>query len=176
MNLCFGARLILWSVIIIILLVLCWQNEVVSHERVCTFKGGLFCVCFLRIEEKVLVAFASNTSECSSQLLIDGLESKLHRVLWESERGRGRATWTAVDRRDELTPCPPDGIHYEEIENSPASFFSGFFFPSCEDYCRIATCLQHPAVMDIKTVGFLRTVVLLNKIRKERLSKDLSLC
>lgn len=106
------------------------KQKLYSDERGYSFKDVIFFSYFLRIKEKVsvqvAVVFAPNRSKCTSQLLIDGFPSKLHPVL----REKRRATWTIAGRRNELTPCPPDGIHYEEIENSPVRFFRGFLPPA----------------------------------------------
>lgn len=121
----FVLRLTLWSVIIVRLFCVNKTKSVEVEFWECIFLCSPFKEERRNFNVYVSVAFTSSTSEYTSQPLIDAFPSIRQRFLREKQR----ATWTAADRRDELTLRPPDGIHYEEIENSPARFFSVFFFP-----------------------------------------------
>lgn len=164
-------RLVLWSVIIIIPLVLWWQNKAIR------MKGGrvmrmYFFFSFLRRRE-----------------------SFLYKLRWPSLQIRASARhslWLMGFRLNCSASSKRNGEQHEPQRTEEMSsllalqmesimrrlkilllVFAVCFFSSCEDYCRTATCWQHPAVMDIKTVGFLFGVVLVNKTTKEWLSKDL---
>lgn len=118
------------------------------------------------------MAFAPNASECTSRPLIDGLPSKLQRVLQKENSAQHEP-----QRTEEMSSLLE--LQMESIMRRLKILllvFSSRFFSSCEDYCRTATHWLHPAAMDIKTVGLLFGVVSVNKTTKDCLPLKIRHC